>query len=314
MKQNSFYYFLGLGFLIVFFLAGILYFSFRNFSSQEAVSPAVSSELEDYPKTTYLPVKFSPAPGEVLARPDLKAKAGLLFDLNASQSVFEKNSEEKLPIASLTKLMTALVVLENFSGQRDDRFFILDDDLKIENSYTDLKPGDNFSFDELLHLMLIRSDNVAAFVLAKTVAGDESSFVLRMNQKARFLGMENTLFYDSAGLENNISTASDLRILAKEILSSYPEIFSISKINELTIVSPNKKTFEIKNTNVLIGKIPGLVGSKTGFTPEALGSLLVVFDYNQKTLVSVVLGSEDRFGDSSALISWYWQLKSDNIN
>jgi D-alanyl-D-alanine carboxypeptidase len=312
MRVDKFYYFLGFGFFILLTLAGILFFSFyQNPQTASSITPLVSSgDKEDYPRVTYLTVKISE---QALALPEIKAESGLLFDLTNNNSVFEKSPEEKLPIASLTKLMTALVALENFSGEKDDRFFILDEDLKIESSYSDLAPGDNFSFDELLHLALIRSDNVAAEVLARAVVNNRESFILKMNQRARALGMENTVFYDPAGLEKNVSTVSDLKILAKEILSSYPEIFSISKMNEIMIVAPNKKTFKIKNTNVLADKTPGLVGSKTGFTPEALGSLLVVFDYRKTRLVSIVLGSLDRFDDVSSLINWYWQRKADNI-
>lgn len=319
MKSANFYSLLGLGFLTLLFLARIFWANLQPPPSSKGVTSSllINSEIiQAYPKVTYLPIKFSPPADQSprLAPPELKAKSALLFDLTTDKVLWEKNPEEKLMIASLTKLMTALVALENFTGERDDRFFILDDDLKTENSYSDLKPGDNFSFIELLHLLLIRSDNVAATVLAKAVAGEETTFVLKMNQKANTLGMKNTLFFDSTGLKTNLSTAKDLLILTKEILRSQPEIFSISKLNELTIVSPNKKVFKIKNTNLLIDKIPGLIGSKTGFTPEALGSLLIVFDFNQKKILSLVLGSPDRFGDAWALINWYWRLNSANIN
>ncbi len=312
MKDN-FYYLLGTGFFILLVVGGIFYLGLRPKTESIDFQPnfVFQSPVPTYPLVTYLPLDILPSPIDFSRTPELQAESALLFDLTNKEPLFEKNPEKKLLIASLTKLMTALVASENVSS-KSQRFFVLDEDLKTENSYDDLKPGDNFSLEEALHFVLIRSDNVLAQVLARSIFPEGSRFfVFEMNKKAQQLKMQNTLYYDSIGLENNLSTVMDLKNLVGEILKSRQEIFLISKIPEIKIVSPENKVFNLKNTNVLVTKVPGIFGSKTGFTPEAAGSLLVVFKDGSKMILSVVLGSQDRFGDTSDLINWYWKNRQD---
>lgn len=312
MKDN-FYYLLGIGFFILFIVGGIFYLGIRpkteSFDFQSTF--VFQSPVPTYPLVTYLPLNLLLSPTGFPKTLELQAESALLFDLTNEKSLFEKNPEKKLLIASLTKLMTALVASENVSS-KTQRFFVFDEDLKTENPYGDLKSGDNFNFEEALHFVLIRSDNVLAQVLARSVFPEGSRFfIFEMNKRAQQLGMQNTLYYDSIGLENNLSTAMDLKNLVEEILKSRQEILLISKIPEIKIVSPENKVFSLKNTNVLVTKIPGIFGSKTGFTPEAAGSLLVIFKDGPKMILSVVLGSQDRFSDTSDLVNWYWKNRQD---
>ena len=145
-----------------------------------------------------------------------------------------------------------------------------------------------------------------ANLLAREVASTTEAFVVQMNFTALVeLEMQETRFYDAIGLAANISTANDLVKLTKAISQNYPEIFAISFYPSTTILAENGESYFLKNTNILVDKIPGLIGGKTGYTPEASGSLLVVFKVGTETLVSIILGSEDRFGDTSGLIQWY---------
>lgn len=312
MKDN-FYYLLGVGFFILLLVGGIFYLGLRPKTESVDVQPnfVFKSPVPTYPLVTYLPLDLLPSPTDFSRTPELQAESALLFDLTKKEVLFEKNPEKKLLIASLTKLMTVLVASENVSS-KNQRFFVFDDDLKTEDSYGDLKSGDNFNLEEALHFVLIRSDNVLAQVLARSVFPEGSRFfVFEMNKKAQQLGMQNTLYYDPIGLENNLSTAMDLKNLVEEILKSRQEIFLISKIPEIKIVSPDNKVFSLKNTNLLVTKIKGIFGSKTGFTPEAAGSLLVIFKDGPKMVLTVILGSQDRFGDTSDLINWYWKNRQD---
>ena len=312
MKDN-FYYLLGIGFFILFIVGGIFYIGTRpKTESTDLLSSFVfQSPVPTYPLVTYLPLRLLPSPTDFSRTPAIQAESALLFDLTNEKSLFAKDPEKKLLIASLTKLMTALVASENASS-KSQRFFVLDEDLKIENTYNDLKAGDNFNLEEALHFVLIRSDNVISQVLARSVLPEGSRFfAFEMNKRAQQLRMQNTLYYDSIGLENNLSTAMDLKNLVEEILKSHQEIFLISKIPEIKIVSPENKVYSLKNTNVLVTKIPGIFGSKTGFTPEAAGSLLVIFKDGQKMILSVVLGSQYRFGDISDLVNWYWKNRQE---
>jgi D-alanyl-D-alanine carboxypeptidase len=191
--------------------------------------------------------------------------------------LFEKNAQKPLPIASLTKLMTANVVLEYYDVS----------DSKI--SY-------------LLYPLLISSDNNAALNLAKFL--NEEAFVDLMNLEAKKLGMENTRFFNPTGLdpkENkdqiNHSTAKDLIKLAKDITTNHPLIWEIT----------TTKAFEDNiNTNELLDELPTIIGGKTGDTPRAGGCLLLILKApkGRGYLVNVILNSKNRFEEMKKLINW----------
>ncbi|HCI05227.1 MAG: peptidase S11 [Parcubacteria group bacterium GW2011_GWC1_45_9] len=312
MERDNFKYLLGIGFFLFSIFAGVFYLGVRPVNqAPPPPSFSFSSPKPKYPLVTYLPLNFFPASISGLsAAPEISAESGLLYDLTNKKTLFAKEPEKKLLIASLTKLMTALVASENVTDKKQ-RFFVFEEDLKLENPYPDLRDGDNFSLEEAFYFILIRSDNVLAQALAKAVFPEGSKFfVFEMNKKAQELKMNNTLFYDPVGLSNNLSTTMDLKNLTEAILKSNQEVFLISKISEIKILSPDNKVFNLKNTNTLVSRIPGIFGSKTGFTPEASGSLLVVFKDDKKMVLSVVLGSQDRFGDTMGLINWYWKNRN----
>ena len=230
---------------------------------------------------------------------DLSAKSAISFatniiDSNGDKVLFSKSEKEKLPIASLTKLMTAIIVIDNYD---------LSDSVVIgeKPDYPEsIKLGDIQSVNNLLHIMLIASSNKAAFALSQKVG--EKEFVWLMNEKAKYLGLENTYFIDSTGLSDNYSTAEDLSKLAIYILKNYPKIVQISEVKEIGLPGIGK----IENTNKLLGTIPGIIIGKTGFTLDAKQCLLLA-TYNPKAknyLVNIILGSDDRFMDMQNLINW----------
>lgn len=231
-------------------------------------------------------------------------------DLNDSQNiVFSKNIDKILPIASLTKLMTAVVVLDNYNLSdiiTIDEIADSQDPMK-----QDVSLGDNLTIGNLLDLMLIRSSNKAAFALSegpenglgKQIMGQ--NFIGLMNIKAREIGMKNTFFSDPTGISpNNISTVNDLSILAKYILKNkkYSRIAEISKTKQINIPGLG----EVSNTNELLGEIPDVVCGKTGFTTLAKGCLLLVVNNpkNNDYLINVILGSDDRFTEMKKIINW----------
>jgi D-alanyl-D-alanine carboxypeptidase len=189
--------------------------------------------------------------------------------------LFEKNSKKTLPIASLTKLMTAKIVLDYY---------------------------DNIDTN-LLYSMLISSDNTAASALAEMVFGKET-FLDLMNMEAKKLGMENTHFFNATGLDPetdknkiNFSSAEDLVKLARDITINHPLIWKIT----------TETTFENKtNTNKLLGKIPNIIGGKTGETPKAGECFLLVVSApkNKGYIINVILNSKNRFEDMEKLIKW----------
>lgn len=196
---------------------------------------------------------------------------------NSERVLFEKNSNRIFPIASLTKLMTAVIVLENY------------DIFQIEDK-------------ELLYRLLIASDNDAAIALAEIIG--EKTFVDLMNLKAKKLGLNNTYFANPSGLDPkvitdpiNYSTAKDLVKFAKYLTTEKPLIWEISII---------PKFGNITNTNELLDKISGIIGSKTGETPRAGKCLLVVVNApkNKGYIINIILNSKNRFEEMKKLIEW----------
>lgn len=215
------------------------------------------------------------------------AESGLVMDVSLSGTdkiLFKKNSYTKLPIASLTKLMTAVVCLENYNPQQTGKF-----------------QEKEMPAVDLLYIMLIESNNDAALALSKIMG--EKAFVGLMNQKAKELSMDNTFFEDPTGLSSkNVSTAEDLVKLSKYILLKHPEIARISRTKEYDMPGYGM----LLNTDQLLGEIPGIIAGKTGFTIDAKGCLLLMLDNSQKDnyLVYVVLGAQDRFSEMKNMINW----------
>ncbi|MGB2762005.1 MAG: serine hydrolase [Minisyncoccales bacterium] len=229
--------------------------------------------------------------------------------------LFQKNASEKLPIASLTKIITALIALKNYEPEQE--LIITKEAIKQEEEKGDLKPGEVLSVKNLLHIILIESSNDAAYALAegKVVGQDEyigeKGFIELMNLEAEKLGLENTNFINSTGINEteHYSTSQDLVKLAKYILNNYPEIFEISSKSSYEIFNADGSLhhFIPVNTNELLldpeWQIK-IIGSKTGWTPEAKGCLLLVIKKGNGCMINVILGSEDKFEEMKKLINW----------
>lgn len=255
---------------------------------------------------------------------EIKAEAAISIEINKKTNkkrvLFKKNPQERFPIASLTKLMTALVVFDldetyNFS----QLIPITKEAVEQEgvSRYGELKEGEYLSVESLLYIMLIESSNDAAFALAEAIG--EDGFVELMNLYTRDLGLENTYFIDSTGLDPddpqgpiNYSSASDLVKLTNYILKKYPRIFEIAINNSYEVLNPDGSLhhFIPENTNELLGEIPEIIGGKTAWTPAAGGCLLLVLKNPSKNsyFINVILGAEDRFEEMQKLIELIYHL------
>lgn len=238
---------------------------------------------------------------EILAQSAISVESDL-FD--SDKILFKKNGDKKLPIASLTKLMTAMAALENYN--LSDTITISKNVVLQEGAQGALKQKDVISVKDLLYIMLIESSNHAAYALSE--AKGEKNFVKLMNEEAKELGLENTHFADSTGLSSeNYSTSEDLIKLTKHLLKNYPIIAEISRTKEIDLYKQDGSFYgKLINTNELLGEIPDIVGGKTGFTTNAKGSLLLVLNNHRSGnyLIYVILGSDDRFGEMKKLINW----------
>lgn len=244
--------------------------------------------------------------------PILGARAAISVEVGETPEhfLFDKNAEEKLPIASITKLMTALIVMENYDlGQK---LQITQGDVAWQLQKQTLKAGEYFSVADILFDALVESNNGAAYALSR-VAG-EKEFVALMNKKAAELGLQNTGFKNPSGLDfdgGNYSTARDLAKLAANIIKSHPLIFEITARPDFSLCDFNEKNCRtIVSTNQLLTESIAwkdrIVGGKTGETKQAGKCLLLVLrnEKNNGYLINVVLHSNDNFKDMKSLVGW----------
>ena len=242
-----------------------------------------------------------------------KSAASVFFNSQGGQKVlFSKESDRTLPIASLTKLMATNVILENYSPSQIVRINKKTMTGTDEEDAGNFRIGETFLAEDLLYSSLMESSNDATGALVQVVG--EEAFVDLMNLTAENLGMKNTFFVNSTGLDPdnpkdpvNYSTAEDMAKLAIYLLKNKPKILEISTQPEIDLYSANGFFHhKIKNTDALLGELPGIIGGKTGRTPLAQGCLLLVTKAPQSNgvMVSVVLGSSDRFGEMKKLVEW----------
>jgi len=235
--------------------------------------------------------------------PEIKAKATGVFDIDEEKFIYQKNIKEKLPIASLTKIMAAIVAVENL--ELEDTVIISKKAVMTEGENGRLIIGEELKIIDLLNIMLIESSNDAAVALADAVG---ENFVSLMNEKTKEIGMSNSHFIDPTGIDKrNYSTISDLAKLIK-YLTIKPLLWQILGTKEIIIYSQNKKIeHQSLNTNKLLGEIPEVVAGKTGWTEEAGGCMLTIIKIPQKPgkyLMTIILGSENRELETKHLIEW----------
>lgn len=239
------------------------------------------------------------------APPKVSAVEWAVYDETADVMLATWNVNEPRSMASVTKVMTAMIVIDEVG--LDDVVTVPAFAASTRGSTAGLVAGEEWTVYDLLVAMLVRSGNDAALTLA-WYAGDGSveAFVDKMNARAAELGMTDTSFANPNGLddENHYTTANDLVTMVVASLD-YPDIQKIARIKTIKLpADPTGKTRQVNNTNHLLGTYPGVVGLKTGDTPWANKVLLGVTERGPRRIISVVMGSEDHFSDSRELIDW----------
>lgn len=240
----------------------------------------------------------------------LSAKSAILMEISSGQVLLSKNPDEKLPPASITKIMTLLLVMEAVDSGK----ITLEDTVTASlnasskgGSQIWLKEGEQMTVHELIKATAVASANDASTALGEYIAGDEMTFVAMMNQRAAELGMVNTNFENCSGLddttENHYTTARDIAIMSCELMKH-------EKIKEYTTIwmdSLRNGETELVNTNHLVRFYEGTTGLKTGTTSKAGYCISATAQRNGMELVAVVLGSDnsnERFEDAKTLLSW----------
>jgi D-alanyl-D-alanine carboxypeptidase len=247
-----------------------------------------------------------PIKNENAAYPEnLKATIAFIKDLTAKKELFSKNTDKHWAIASITKLMTALVALEK--NDQDKTTVILqstiNSDSAINGNFENFFAGEKYTIKDLIRIMLTVSSNKAATAIADFYG--QQDFINEMNYFAKKIGMSETNFKDCTGLSvSNQSTTEDLAKLTEYILTNKPEIFEYTKLEKIQAIDLNSGSTKIfKNINYFAGQ-PDFLGGKTGTIDASKQNMISLFNYQNHKILIIILGSEDRFSDTENLLNW----------
>lgn len=276
--------------------------------AEEVVEPPPPF-IETQALPDYLPVRDWSVPD-----PEISAVGAILFRPQDDKIFYGKNIYEPFPIASLTKLMTALVVTESLP--LDDSIVVSRKAVLTEGEAGGLVVGEELTVESLLYVLLVASSNDAAGALEEhfNARFPDRPLVETMNKRALELGLSHATLRNPSGLDEegapgNYASPIDLAVFMRYILETNPLIIKITRTQAIDIESlDGRHNHHLVNSNKLLGAVPEVVGGKTGYTEKAGESLLVFFvspsGDSEEVLVSVVLGSKNREGDTKTLLSW----------
>lgn len=248
------------------------------------------------PSPTETPKQFPVRTDWTLLDPSLTVKSAAAKDLDSDIDMYRFNTGERWALASLTKLMTAVVAIENVGTEKT--VIVSETAMATDGVAGNLKLGERYSVRDLVKIMLTVSSNRAAVAIADSYGMQK--FVDLMQMKAATLGMAQTTFVEPTGLSSfNRGTAEDLEKLVAYIYRNHPEIFEITRQKTLDINGN-----ELLNINQFAQTRGDFWGGKTGFTDQAGGNLVSVFDHDGRKLLFIVLGTDDRFGQTEILYNW----------
>ena len=275
-------------------------------SAQGAGLRAVIAEEPDPAVLVSAPAVETAAASGSLA---LNCRAAVLIEPESGRVLYEKSPDEKMPIASITKLMTLLLTFEAVHGGKltlDTLVPVSEHAYHMGGSQIWLEPGEQFTLDEMLRAICVSSANDAAVAVAELVGGSEPAFVEQMNARAAELGMTNTTFRNACGLdtEGHLSTARDVAVLSCYILNTCPELLHYTGI--WTDSLRNGQT-QLVNTNKLLKRYSGITGLKTGTTSGAGVCISASAVRDGLILIAVILGSPssaDRFNAATTLLDY----------
>lgn len=248
------------------------------------------------------------------AAPAITGRAAFFVDINTGQVLFDKNAKERLPIASLTKIMTVIVALENSQdGSYKDRVFTISSQAaQTEPDKMELIAGEKLSLEELLDGIFLVSANDAAEQLAEDTTGRREEFINLMNSKAKQLGMNDTLFINPTGLEedntNQYSSAYDVALMSRYAIKKYPHLIEITSEPHIFLpATATHQDYDLYSGINLLTTYPGVLGFKTGYTPEAGLTLVTLASRGGHEVLGVLLGCENRRDDAKLLLDYSFE-------
>ncbi len=248
------------------------------------------------------PEQFPVRADWTLLDPSLSVKAAVAKDLDSNVDMYRFNTGERWALASLTKLMTAVIAIENVG--LDKVATVSEKTMAVDGTAGNLQLGEQYAVGELLKAMLAVSSNRAAAAIADAYGA--SQFVDQMQMKASSLGMTQTTYVEPTGLSFlNQGTVGDLERLVAYIYRNHPEIFDITRQKTVTIHEETKNSGSaLLNINAFAQTRDDFFGGKTGFTDLAGGNLITIFNHEGRKLLFIVLGTDDRFGQTDLLYTW----------
>lgn len=261
-------------------------------------------------------------PMTVQAMPSVSAPSVLLMEASTGQIIYELNSTQRRCPASITKIMTLLLTFEQIDEGKvklDDTVTVSEHASSMGGSQVYLETGETQTLDTMIKCIAVASGNDASVAVAEYLAGSEETFVGMMNEKAMELGMEDTHFEDCCGLtnsDNHYTTAKDVAIMSRELITKHPKIFDYTKIwmEDITHVTRRgSSTFGLTSTNKLLKQYQWTTGLKTGSTAKAKYCVSATASKDGIDLIAVVMGAPDykvRFQDAQTLLSYGFSVCS----
>jgi serine-type D-Ala-D-Ala carboxypeptidase (penicillin-binding protein 5/6) len=310
--QNIFKY---LGYTVIFFaltasvvvLGGGL---FIRLQKKPLLTPVLGLSRFDFSDNIWFPKDATSSPKSLELNSHLTAKAAFFVETTTGEVLYEKNSKERLHIASLIKIMTAIITLDN----KD-----LDDKILISKKASDMEPdkmllivGERLSVEELLQGIFLVSANDSAEALSEGVTGRREEFLNLMNSKAQLIGMKDTYFINPTGLEEDgraqYSTAYDVMLMSKYAITKYPKLLEISSKPHIFIEKTSEhQDYDLYSGINLLTTYPGVMGFKTGYTPEAGLTLVTIARRGGKEVIGVLLGSTERREDAKLMLDYSFE-------
>lgn len=259
------------------------------------------------------------AGGESAGSVTVTAPSVLLMEASTGKVLYEKDADTRRPPASVTKVMTILLIYDALSAgkiHKEDVVTTSEYAASMGGSQVFLEAGEEQTVDTLLKCIVVSSANDACVAMAEYISGTEEAFVQQMNERAKGLGMENTVFKNCNGLDTDghVTTARDIALMSRELITKYPDVYEYTKIWMDTIVHKTKKgeeEFGLSNTNKLIRQYPYATGLKTGSTGEAKFCLSATAQKDGIDLIAVIMAAPDvktRFADAQTLLNYGFSI------
>ena len=267
------------------------------------------------PITIYATESSTPDTESVGSAPSVTAPSALLMDAATGTILYEKNSTEERPLASVTKIMTLLLIFQALEAGQihlEDTVTISEHAAGMGGSQVYLEPNETQTVETLIKCITVASANDACVAMAELISGSEDAFVQKMNETAASLGMTHTNFVNCCGLDadNHYSCANDIALMSRELTVNHPAIFDYTKIWQEDIIHHTARgdsAFTLSNTNHLIKQYPYATGLKTGFTSKAGFCLSATATKDSLSLIAVVMGassSKERIADVKSMCDW----------